>query len=175
MKMKTITAARLREMVSYDPATGVFRWLRARSCGVKAGDIAGGKLNENGYHRFRVDGRLYVAHRLAWLYVYGQWPKGEVDHVNGERADNRIANLRDVDDTMNAQNTHGARRDNRVGLAGVGKRKTGRYYARIRTAGTLTFIGRFDTAEDAHAAYVAEKRRRHAGFVPAAECALTAG
>lgn len=160
-----LTLARLRELLHYEPETGVFTWRVDRTAGVKAGDVAGrGNVNSSGYQRIRVQKRLYPAHRLAWFYMTGSWPEHEIDHRNGKRADNRWGNLRDVDDATNCQNTHGVRRDNQVGLSGVGKKANGRFYARIRTNGRLQHLGRFDTAQEAHDAYLAAKRQQHAGF-----------
>src|SRR5690606_29052356 len=107
---------RLKELVSYDPKSGKFFWLdRAReefstsqAYGVfisqYLGREAGGKQG-GGYLRFSVDGKHYLAHRLAWLYVHGKWPSDQIDHINGDRSDNRIDNLRDVTHAENRRNT----------------------------------------------------------------------
>ena len=86
---KSLTAERLREVLDYDPDTGVFTRKVRTASSVKVGDVAG-SLNGKGYIRIRVDGRLYFAHRLAWLYVHGEWPVDQVDHINGIKNDNRI-------------------------------------------------------------------------------------
>ena len=115
--------------LSYDPDSGIFAW-RIRPCrNVFIGDRAGAK-GDKGYIRIQIQGRVYMAHRLAWLCVHGRWPAQEIDHINGERDDNRIANLREATREINGQNMHGPKRGNRTGYLGVGKRR-GRYRAQI--------------------------------------------
>ena len=98
-----ITAEKLRELLHYDPATGIFTWKIGSANQVKAGDAAGCPTG-NGYLQIRLQSRLYKAHRLAWLYVYGEWPEDQLDHINRNRSDNRISNLRDVTQKQNHQN-----------------------------------------------------------------------
>jgi hypothetical protein len=99
---KTITAERLRKLLAYDPETGVFRWKVQRGR-VRAGSI-GGTLIKSGCHMIAIDWRTYPAHRLAWLCVHGCWPVDQIDHVNGIRTDNRIANLREAIRNENNEN-----------------------------------------------------------------------
>lgn len=102
MAKPELTAERLRELLHYDPLTGTFTRLVAASnagAGAHAGCAA-----KNGYMRCNVDGRLYYMHRLAWLYMTGGWPAGDIDHVDGDRANNRWANLRAATRSQNAQN-----------------------------------------------------------------------
>ena len=87
-----LTAERLREVASYDPETGEFRWILPRKK-VTVGAVAG-TLSKRGYIDICSDVRVYKAHRLAWLYVHGAWPEALIDHINGDKADNRLANLR---------------------------------------------------------------------------------
>src|ERR1700719_1662744 len=91
--LEAIDDDRLRELLSYDPETGVFRWLVRKRQNVKAGDVAG-SFDGCGYCKISIDRRAYKAHRLAWLYMTGEWPPAEIDHINMNRADNRFANLR---------------------------------------------------------------------------------
>ena len=91
--MKTLTAAQLRELLQYDPETGVVTRLVKSSNGIKVGDVAG-TADARGYILIRVDGWLHLAHRLAWLHMTCEWPKGMIDHINGVRDDNRWSNLR---------------------------------------------------------------------------------
>jgi hypothetical protein len=160
MAAGNLTAARLREVLHYDPETGVFTWLKAyqrRLVGQQAG-----RLNDDGYIRITVDGIEHSAHRLAWLYVHGEWPSVLIDHHNGRRSENRLSNLREADRYINAQNERSHRKTNVSGFLGVRFSK-GRWRSDITIDGKPTFIGRFDTPEAAHEAYVAAKRMHHLG------------
>lgn len=161
MALKSVTAARLRELLKYDPETGVFVSLTNRGRNTTEGRIAGGR-RPNGYLVIRLDGVQHRAHRLAWLYMTGEWPEHEIDHINGDRADNRFANLRDVTRTVNQQNLRVAHRSSKSGLIGAWKRRN-RWMAAIRVDGKQICVGQFDTPEEAHSAYLAAKRRLHAG------------
>lgn len=159
-----LTKQELDQWLTYEPETGVFRWVR-NTGSIKAGAVAGGK-NHHGYRRLCLKGKLHAEHRLAWLAVHGVWPSNEIDHINGVTDDNRIANLRDVPHAVNVQNIQ-VRRDNSVGLAGVRIEKySGKYRALIRHDGVTFQLGVFDVAEDAHAAYLSAKKQLHIGFVP---------
>jgi hypothetical protein len=98
-----ITRARLLELLDYNPATGIFRWKASTNQRIKPGSIAGCCRHEK-YWWIRLDGRSYSAGRLAWLYVYGNWPLHQIDHINRVKTDNRIGNLRDVPDGVNKLN-----------------------------------------------------------------------
>ena len=150
-------AADVRRLYSYDPSTGLLTWRH----GARAGGIPGTK-RKGGYIQMNLAGRKYRAHRLIWLYVTGEWPKGEIDHINGDPADNRILNLRDVPNVINQQNRRRALAGNRAGLLGVTARKVG-YKASIWADGKDYYLGMFQSADEAHAAYVGAKRQLHAG------------
>lgn len=146
----------------YDPETGVFT--RVRSVGRhgchKAGTVAKAR-NSHGYSVIRIAGVLHGAHRLAWLYHFGEWPK-VIDHINGDKSDNRIANLRNVTQTENMQNLRSAPATSKSGLLGAHRfGRSKKWTARIRINGIGTRIGSFDTAEEAHAAYMAAKAIHH--------------
>lgn len=158
---KIITQARLKELFSYDPETGVFTRLVTVNSQAKAGDIATCR-SRYGYTVFRVDGRLYRANRMAHLYMTGELPRHQVDHINGMRSDDRWVNLRDVMPQKNAQNSRVARPGNKSGLLGVSPNRN-RFSASIVVSGKKTHLGTFDTAEIAHEAYVSAKRQLHAG------------
>jgi hypothetical protein len=157
--MIELTAARVRELLHYDPETGLFTRL-------DSGELAGGD-NGQGHLRIRVDGRKYFAHRLAWLYVHGAWPMEQIDHINGVRKDNRIANLRDVPPKVNNENWRKATRRSKTGFLGVTVTAPlygePAYVATIKVGGRRMIVGRFKTAADAHAAYVDAKRSQHEG------------
>ncbi len=151
---------RLRELLDYDAETGRFVWRQANKR-VKAGTVAG-YVGNDGYVRIRASGTRFLAHRLVWFYVHGTWPAGEIDHINGDRSDNRIANLRDVSRLTNRQNMRRAQADNRSGLLGVSLTNN-RCKASIRSGGKNHHLGYFASPEAAHAAYVAAKRQTHEG------------
>src|SRR4051812_42640544 len=123
MRAMKLTSKRLKEVLHYDSETGVFTWLvRRNGAGGprNPGDRAGG-LIKVGYEAIGVDGTRYYTHRLAWLYMKGKWPDSTIDHIDGDRLNNRFANLRDVLRKTNNQNLKAAQRNNSSGLLGVQK------------------------------------------------------
>jgi hypothetical protein len=157
-----IDAAQLREQVAYDPETGEFRWLTNRGKKIKAGAIAGGR-HPCGQWQIRFGADSFQAHRLAWLYVHGEWPPALIDHINGNRLDNRLANLRAADHRLNAENRRVACRPGDRLIGASFDRASGRYIAQIGHAGKNMHLGRFSTKEEAHDVYIAAKRELHAG------------
>ena len=157
---KRLTQERLREVLAYDPATGILTWKVGTSRG-RVGAQAG-VTTKLGYRYVAVDARKYLAHRLAWLHYHGKWPNKELDHINGNRDDNRIANLREANKYQNAHNSPRA-----VGATGYrGVRQKGRRFQAIITARNRRIsLGWFATAEEAHAAYVEGARKHHGEFV----------
>lgn len=159
------SAEDVRSLLQYDLQTGEFFWRRGGVNSICVGDSAG-HICRKGYLNIKIARRHHRAHRLAWLYVYGTWPGGMIDHINGLRTDNRIANLRLADRHINAQNRRVAQEGNRSGLLGVryvSTNRTNPYIARIHINGRLTHLGSFPTAQAAHSAYVDMKRRVHSG------------
>lgn len=151
------TAERVREMLAYSPSDGVFRWrVAGRGRPYKVGDVAGTAHNR-GYRAICVDGKKYLAHRLAWLYVHGEWPGSDIDHINGDRRDNRAANLRVVSRQVNLQNQRGTT------LGTSYHRRDQKWAAQIQVGNKKTFLGYFNTAEEARARYVHAKRALHPG------------
>lgn len=149
-KPMNISAERLHELFDYDPETGVFRWKVNHRNGVRAGRIAG--TPSDGYLKIMVDGRSFRAHRLAWLYVYGAEPS-ILDHINGVRDDNRIANLREATLTENRANQKMPRR-NTSGFLGVtwhSGAKKWRAIASVR--GKNKYLGCFEKPEEAADVY----------------------
>lgn len=156
-----LTQERLKQLLSYDPETGIFYWEAKTSNRIHVGNRAG-NVNDTGYRRIRIDGAVYLEHRLAWLYLFGEWPEPFIDHINGDPADNRIINLRVATRAINQQNFRRARKDSGTGVQGVyasGKR----FSSRIKTEGKFKYLGMFDTKELAHQAYLEAKRKYHAG------------
>ena len=158
---RELTADRLREVLHYAPDTGVFTWLVKTSTRIKVGDVAG-SASARGYVWVRVDGVLLLAHRLAFLWMTGEWPPQFVDHINGVRDDNRWSNLRPATRAENNQNQRRARSDNKLGLLGVCRYRN-RFRATIAVDGQRIHIGTFDAPEQAHAAYLKTKRELHGG------------
>jgi len=147
---------------AYDPSTGMLQ----RKKGGKPISV---KPSANGYLRVSVGNKRFYQHRVAWLLYYGAWPKGQVDHINGDRTDNRIDNLRDVSHTMNAQNVHHS--SGATGVVGVSFDKArGKFKAQIsvgpRGKAKGYCLGRFDTIEEAEAAYIKAKKKHHTGYSP---------
>jgi hypothetical protein len=154
--MPGLTQDRLKDLLHYDPATGHFTWKVSRS-GVKHCNGSAGTQNASGYVVIGIDGFIYPAHRLAWLYVYGEWPKHQIDHINRCKYDNRIANLRDATPSENLHNT-GINSSNTSGLKGVSfHKKSRKWQAFIRNNGRNQYLGVFDTPENASKAYLAAK------------------
>lgn len=151
----------LKSQLSYDKETGVIKWNVTRNR-VKEGQPAGNK--HLGYIRIKLNGCNYAAHRLAWLFSYGVWPKNEIDHINGVRDDNRLCNLREATHAENLQNCiH--RRVNKHGLRGVSKQTCSKKWAATITAnGRKHHLGTFATPEEAHAEYLKAVPLYHGNF-----------
>ena len=163
---RNLTPEIVREALDYDHESGVMRW-RSDGRRWKAGDIAG-TMNIEGYLSVCVKGFGAKLHQVCWLHFHGYWPTGYVDHINGNKLDNRIANLRDVSNQVNCQNIFEPRKGKRSGLPlGVILQRAGRtnpnYGAQIKINQKSVHIGSFSTPEAAHEAYLEAKRRYHKG------------
>lgn len=144
---ETLTQERLKYFLEYSEDTGLFTW-RFNRRGLNKGDVAGNK-SDAGYICIRIDKRLYRAHRLAWLYVYGEWPEDCIDHINHKRDDNRISNLRQSTKSENSKNLS-MRSDNSTGITGVHWYKAySKWSAEIWYNGKKYFLGYFDTIQEA--------------------------
>lgn len=160
-KHDLLCAEKVASILSYDPDNGEFRWLRTGNRAMRSGDRAG-SIHPRGYVHIKIGGYSYAAHRLAWLLVYGAWPAKDLDHKNGVRRDNRIANLRECAGPV--ENNQNVRRyaSNKSGAHGVGWHKaSGKWRARISVGGKQHNLGVFASAEDAAEAYRAAKSRLH--------------
>ncbi len=163
---RDLAASSIRQIIDYEPETGSMWWkVRDRSLFARESDwrtfnkrFAGkrvGNINDKGYYATQLFGRHIGCHRAAWAHYYGEWPD-QIDHVNGDRTDNRIANLRNVSHRENSKNRK-VREDNRTGQTGVYEVK-GRWVALINTDKGRFFIGRFKEYADAvFARKIAEK------------------
>lgn len=141
---------RAHHVLSYDPDTGLLIWRCRINSRAVAGSVAGHFTKADGYIRVRVDGFLYLGHRVAWLLHYGAWPTLMLDHVNGVRNDNRIANLREATHSQQIANSIGfSKRRLPKGVWHSGNRFT----ARIQLDGVPRYLGSFANAELAHSAY----------------------
>lgn len=159
-----LTAERPRKIYDYDPDTGAF--VRRGASGTqgnwKAGSAVNGAVNPAGYIRIIVGRRLYLAHRLAFLYMTGEWPTQVIDHMNGNPADNRFCNLRDVDAQSNSHNQR-MTKGNKSGFLGVSLKGPGKFTAQIKADGKFIHLGTFDDPQVAHLAYLDAKRKLHRG------------
>ena len=161
-KEALITRENLLSRLSYNQATGEFVWEKARNktqIGATAGSLANtGYLVVNFGRNF---GPICL-HRLAWLHVYGIHPVGVIDHINGDKLDNRISNLRLVDNFINQQNRRGCNKNNKSGLLGVHRHQS-KFRSRVMANGKTHDLGVFDTPEAANAAYLERKRMMNIG------------
>ena len=159
-----LTQEQLQNVLHYDKETGVFRWRYSATRRIKPWDVAGSLDKSTGYSRVMINNKHYSAHRLAWLYMYGVWPKGEVDHLNGVRHDNRIENLRDVTRNVNQQNQRKPRKNNNSGYLGVSwYAPAEQWRATIMLNGKNKLLGSYDTPEEAYEVYLTAKRELHEG------------
>ena len=142
----------LLEYLYYDPETGLFTWIKQKAQKTKVGSIAGHR-NNLGYVKIKFDNKIYSAHRLAWFYVYKQFPVKSLDHINRNPTDNRLSNLREASITENNQNTESK--------GYCFHKLTNKWMARIMTNHKEVYLGLFTTEEEAREAYVKAKRANH--------------
>ena len=151
-----LTQKRLKEIIDYCPNTGLFNRIDKKE------SLKVGTVGSHGYMVVKVDGKLYRAHRLVWLFVYGKWPNNQIDHIDGNKQNNILSNLRDVTRSDNMCNKNKCRSDNNTGLLGVMWLKRERKYtARIHVNGKSKSLGYFDDKYKAHLAYVEAKKKYH--------------
>lgn len=165
-----LTQSLLQSLFHYNPITGLFTRLQAPNWG-RVGDVAGCTSRSTGYVQIKYKYKKYLAHRLAFLYMTGSFPEFEVDHRNGVRSDNRWMNLRESTRPENAHNIGGAKATSKTGVLGIYK-SGGKFAARIGVNNTRTYLGTFDTAADAHAAYMRAKDALHPTHLRLKGCEL---
>jgi len=137
-----ITQQELKELLDYNSETGVFTWKVSPARQVFSGDIAGTK-RKDGYIQIKVKNKLILSHRLAWIYMYGYLPK-YIDHINGQRDDNRIINIREVSNQQNSLNSK-ISKNNTSGIKGVYWDKSrNKWTVRLSIDGKCKFFKRFD-------------------------------
>ena len=158
-KREDLTQAELKANLHYDPDTGIFTRLKSNTSRVKVGDIAGTKTYDH-YIMIGLCNFRYFAHRLAWLYEHGSFPLNFIDHIDGNRSNNKIKNLRNATNSENMQNLIRANSNNKSGLLGVTSRKNN-FEANLKVNGIKLYLGVFKTSELAHEAYLEAKRRLH--------------
>jgi hypothetical protein len=157
MDTHNLTTERVKELLDYNPETGDFIWKVTPCNSIKAGSIAG-STNHDGYHRIKINRINYASHRLAWLYVHGQFPQGELDHINGIRNDNRIANLREISRIANVQQRK--KSWGKSGYMGV-YANHGKWRVAIQVDKKTITIGNFSCPKEASEAYIAAKAKYH--------------
>lgn len=162
--MDHLTKNILHDLLSYNQETGIFTWrtganlgTRSDRCGKQAGTV-----QSDGYVAIKIGGKRYYAHRLAWFFVHGEWPSSQIDHRDRDRSNNAIENLRPATPSQNSAN--GSVRRHSIGqLKGVTPQH-GRWKAQIVKDRKKTYLGMFDTAEAAHAAYMSAAQFMHGDF-----------
>ncbi len=157
---KKTTVEEVRRLFRYDSNTGKFFWLVSTNRRIVVGSEAG--VDWLGYRKITVRGRLYQAHRIAWLHFYGEWPSGCIDHINHITNDNSIANLRDGSHAENMGNLNRPMKHNTSGVLGVSWHKAARkWWAQITLNRVHNNLGLFDNKDDAQQAYLNAKRKLH--------------
>jgi hypothetical protein len=150
-----LTAETIRQLLDYNPATGEFTW---KDNGLPA------SRSSAIYDRITILGERYYSHRIVWLYVTGDWPAEQIDHINCNKKDNRFSNLREATQMQNSGNMRATKR-NKYGLKGVTfHHRVGKYFAQINALGERKYLGYFDTPEAAHDAYVEAAKKYHGEF-----------
>lgn len=157
-----LTQAILKENLHYNPDTGVFTWVKTNKGRILSKEV--GFFEADGYRRIGINRKRYAAHRLAWLYMTGEWPENQIDHVNGIRGDNRFLNIREAN---HSQNNHNKRKqsNNTSGYKGVSWYKHAKKWrASIKLDNKTKCIGYFLTAELAYDAYRKAAKELHGDF-----------
>ena len=158
-----ITRDRLNELLTYDPVLDVWTWIKSRGRMAKAGSRAG-TISTLGYVIIRINARDYCAHRLVWFWYHHEWPRGNIDHIDGNRRNNVLTNLRVAEYCQNSWN-RGKSKVNTSGFKGVFFHKaTGKWQASIRARGKQYHLKLYLTPEAAHRIYVEAAKRLHGEF-----------
>lgn len=165
--MSKISIEKLKEILHYDPDSGVFTYLVRRSR-TPAGTVAGHISHIDGRRRIGLDNKHYLANQLAWFFMTGKWPPHHIDHINGNQADDRFSNLRPATGSQNLANAKRPKH-NRSGLKGASwDKRSGKWRAVIKQHRRVIHIGLFDSPEEAHAAYLSRAKELFGEFARAA-------
>lgn len=152
----TVSYAQVKKFLSYDPILGELTWRASKGNRVR-GKFAGG-VDRDGYNYLVVNQRKYKSHRIIWLWWYGYYPENDIDHIDGDKTNNRIENLRETSDLCNCRN-RGLRKDNKTGVPGIHwNERLGKWVAQITNLGARRHLGYFSTMREAVA-------RRHAAEI----------
>lgn len=156
-----ISQYELKKYLNYDHNTGIFTWIFQAGRRVKVGMVAG-TVKEDGRIEIALNRKKYKAHRLAWLYIHGEYPINQIDHINGNSLDNRINNLREATQQQNMQNKRAPQSNNKSGVLGVSFcKKSKKFMAQIGKNGKQKRLGYFVSPKEAHEAYLKAKRELH--------------
>ena len=168
-----LTQEIVKEFMNYDPETGILTWKHRDRKWCKDersynswntshyNKICGSIHPNSGYNNIRIFNKTYRTHRIIWLYVYGTWPNDQLDHINGNRQDNRLCNLRECTNSENQQNKK-IRKDNSSGFMGVSfSKKSQKFQSHIKVNTKSLHLGLFDDAKEAHEAYLEAKQKYH--------------
>lgn len=160
---RQLTLERAKQILSYNRETGEFIRIKTNSYKIKPGSKAGG-INTIGYVQIGIDGKIYLAHRIAWLFEYGEWPEFEIDHANGLRSDNRIINLREAKHHENICNRP-KQINNTSGYKNVSWSKTmDQWMVRINFNKKSIIVGYFKDINDAINASFEARKKYHGEF-----------
>lgn len=160
-RINTLSAADIRSLVYYDPKAGTFTWKQDRGRLAKAGEAAG-MIRSSGYRQIKFGGKNYQAARVAWIYMTGEWPSEEIDHINGDPSDDRFSNLRPATRQQNCCNRVFTKTQS--GVHGVRRHRNGTYDVRIAYDGKTYYLGTFATLADAIGARGDAQRRLYGSF-----------
>jgi hypothetical protein len=151
-----LAAINVNEHLSYNPETGLFIWRTKR--GRKSANSVAGSVGDRGYILINAFGKRMYAHRLAVLAMTGEFPPDVVDHINGDKSDNRWGNLRSCTQSVNMENRQGHQRNSKTSLLGSSPHVCGKFMAQITRNGTHRYLGLYKTAAEAHSAYLAASK-----------------